>query len=136
MNLPTLLEQHKTVICVFWLFPVLYISAIYLSLGFQLSTKIGSKWHNKNRILLFSQNFKPGRIRHVNLQRYAVNSKCQEYWQRIHKNSYSFYTKFVNVSPYNVLYKVQIFKLKNHEKKSKFWNFEVRISFKHLQISC
>ena len=117
MNLSTLSEQHKTVIYVFfWLFLVLYISAIYSSLGFSLFTKIGSKWHNRNRILLFSQNLKPGRIRDVNLQRYAVNSKYQEYWQRIHKNLYSFYTKFVNFFPYNVLYKkIQIFELKNHE---------------------
>ena len=27
----------------------------------------------------FFQNFKSGRTRDVNLQRYAVNSKCQEY---------------------------------------------------------
>ena len=92
------------------------------------------KWDQNDTIRIefyyFAQNFKPGRIRDVNLQRYAVNSKCQEYWQRIHKNLYSFYTEFVNFFPYNMLYKrVQIFGLKNHEnchfikkiKILKFW---------------
>ena len=35
-----------------------------------------------------------------------VNSKCQEYWQRIHKNSYCFFTKFVNFFPYIVYTKM------------------------------
>ena len=91
------------------------------------------KWDQNDTIrrkcYYFTQNFKPGRIKDVNLQRYAVNSKYQEYWQRIHKNSYSFYTKFVNFFPYNVLYKkVEIFELKNHENchfMKKNQNFEI-----------
>ena len=117
LNLSTLSEQDKTVIYVFFFYFFQYF--IYLPFilvqAFHSLQKLDQN-DNKNRILLLSQNFKPGRIRDVNLQRYAVNSKCQEYWQCIHKNSYSFYTKFVNFFPYNVLYKkVQIFELENHE---------------------
>ena len=41
------------------------------------------KWYQNEtkriEFYYFSKNFKPRRIRDVNLQRYAVNSKCQEY---------------------------------------------------------
>ena len=86
----------------------------------------------------FAQNFKPGRNRDVNLQRYAVNTKCQEYQQRNHTNSYSFYTRFANFFPYNVLYKeVQIFESKNDKKifLSFSWDFKhIKTIFRRFKI--
>ena len=82
-----------------------------------------------NKILSSNPNFLGYRLWDSSFQRYTLNSKFQEYWQCIHKNSYSFYTKFVNFFTYTVLYKeVQIFELKNHENNhfmKKNQNFEI-----------
>ena len=145
MNLSTLSEQHKTVIYVFFFYFFQYF--IYLPFIPVWAFHSFEKWDQNEIIRIefyyFSQNVKPGRIRDVNFQRYAVNSKCQEYWQRIHKNLYSFYTKFVNFFPYNVLYKkVQVFESKNHEnwhfmkkkkiKILKFWGYNIFWTFANM----
>ena len=72
----SLCAPSLTVRSLFRTFLVLYI---YIYMGFPLFTKIRSKWHNKNRILLFSQNFNSGHIRDVNI----AKVRCQLQMSRI-----------------------------------------------------